>query len=67
MYASVNIVDHPYFAITSLNGIDSIPKLPAGNYQIKADLRKADEIIQDLTGTYLGAVVALKFVYGPEN
>ncbi len=48
MYTYINILDHPYHALSQPNGKFSIPKVPAGKYQIKARHRKLGESIQEI-------------------
>ena len=36
MRAYVNVVEHPYFAVSDASGAFSIPNLPAGEYTVEA-------------------------------
>jgi hypothetical protein len=47
MFSYVNVVDHPYFAITDTNGYFRLPSgLPAGDYTVSAVHLKAGELTQ---------------------
>ncbi len=41
MFAYVNVVDHPYFAVSATDGTYTIKNVPAGDYEIQAIHRKA--------------------------
>jgi len=49
MFAYVNVMPHPFFAITDTNGFFRLPAgLPAGNYQVSAAHLKAGEFTQEI-------------------
>jgi hypothetical protein len=50
MFAYVNVLPHPFFAITDTNGVFKIPAgLPAGDYTVSAVHLKAGELTQNVT------------------
>jgi hypothetical protein len=50
MFSYVNVVDHPYFAITDTNGFFRLPAgLPAGDYTVSAVHLKAGELMQQIS------------------
>ena len=50
MFSYVNVLDHPYFAITDTNGFFRLPAgLPAGDYTVSAVHLKAGETTQQVT------------------
>jgi hypothetical protein len=50
MFSYVNVMDHPYFAITDTNGFFRLPAgLPAGDYTISAVHLKAGELVQQVS------------------
>ncbi len=36
MASYVGVVDHPFFTVSDINGSDSIPDLPPGDYVVEA-------------------------------
>jgi hypothetical protein len=50
MFAYVNVLAHPFFAITDTNGVFRLPgALPAGDYVVRAIHLKAGELTQRVT------------------
>jgi len=50
MFSYVNVVNHPYFAITDTNGFFHLPAgLPAGDYTVRAVHLKAGELTQQIS------------------
>jgi hypothetical protein len=50
MFAYVNVVSHPFFAITDTNGFFRLPSgFPAGTYTVSAIHLKAGELTQEVT------------------
>jgi hypothetical protein len=50
MFAYVNVLNHPFFAITDTNGVFRLPgALPAGDYTVSAVHLKAGELTQRVT------------------
>lgn len=48
MFAYVNVMEHPFYAVTNEDGTFSIKGLPDGTYQVKFKHRKAGEITQQV-------------------
>ena len=48
-FAYVNVIDHPFFAITDANGNFVIPDLPPGDYTLEAHHRKAGVVQKQIT------------------
>ena len=50
MFAYINVLPHPFFAITDKNGNFELPPgLPSGNYVIAARHLKAGEVQQEIS------------------
>lgn len=48
MFAWVSVFDHPYFAVSAADGTFKIANVPPGKYKIKANHRKAGEVVQEV-------------------
>jgi plastocyanin len=48
MFAWVSVFDHPYFCVSDKDGSFKIENVPAGKYKIKANHRKAGEVVQEI-------------------
>ena len=48
MFAYVNVVEHPFFAVTDTNGVFRIPLPPPGRYEIEAVHRRAGKSVQTI-------------------
>ena len=48
MFSYVNVVDHPYFAVSGADGSFKIGNVPPGSYTLKAAHRKGGELTQKI-------------------
>ncbi len=48
MFAYVSVFDHPYFAVTDMNGFFHIRELPLGHYTVEATHRKAGTVTKEI-------------------
>lgn len=55
MFSYMTVVDHPYFAVTGVDGSFTITDVPPGKYTLVAKHRKAGEVSQEIEVTDAGA------------
>jgi hypothetical protein len=47
-FSYINVVDHPFFAMTDVDGKFKLPSLPPGKYKVKAYHRLCGELNQEV-------------------